>query len=160
MDWIRMFLVLAILVGSLGLGCGADTPAGPSTGSVSGTITFRGGAPEEQGQIFVGLFAAWPPVGSPIRRIELSGDEGMVQYALPRVVFGTYEAVAVSRCLPGQMNQVLGAAGLYPPEDMDPEAVTVSRDDPDQTGVDIFADYTAPLRWFPSPKTVIASQKE
>lgn len=136
-------LISAVVVWAMVLlaGCGEDSSTGPTTGTVSGTVTFIGAPPEEEGIVHVALFAVWPPMGPPEHFIELSDREGTVAYTLPGVSFGTYAAVAVGWRVTGQMDQILGAAGFRPPEDMQAEAIAVSQDDPDRTGVDIVADY-------------------
>jgi len=124
----------------LWVGCGEDSSTGPTTGTVSGTVTFRGESPDE-GRIVVGLFAVWPPMGPPAHYIELTEQERTAEYTIPGVSFGTYAAVAVGWRRPGQMDLVIGAYGFRPPEDMEPDAIVVGQDDPDQIDIDIVADY-------------------
>ena len=139
--WIGVLLIAGIAI--LWMGCGDDKSTGPpTTGSVSGTVTYRGTPPGE-GRIVIALFSVWPPMGPPAHDVELSVLEGTAEYTIPGVSFGTYAVLSVGWRPLGQSveQSPVGVYGFHPPEDMEPDPVTVSQDNPDLTGVDITADY-------------------
>jgi len=95
-----MVLCGALLAGVLVLSCGDDTSTGNSpTGSISGTITFRGSWPAT-GAIFVTVFSSYPPTGAPdafsnpIPESAL-GSGRTFKYKISGVEAGTYRAVLV-----------------------------------------------------------------
>ena len=57
-------VAVAIAAASSLPACDDDDPAAPTTGSISGTVTFEGTWPSG-GQVQVSLFSEWPPTGPP-----------------------------------------------------------------------------------------------
>jgi hypothetical protein len=132
-------------------GCGEeDEESPPTTGSVSGMITFIGAPPQGMGEIQVSIFstvdANGRPTGPPDHYCEAFEEfTGEVPYKISGVSFGTYKLAAVGYeapdSPPGTPQTILGMYGFAPPGDMQPDSFAVSEDQPDVTGIDIIADY-------------------
>lgn len=134
----------------LAISCGEEEEEAPTTGSVSGTITFIGEPPEGGGEIQVSLFSVLDengrPAGPPDHYSEpFTEFTGEVTYKILDVSLGTYKLAAVGYeppdSPPGTAETVLGMYGFAPPADMQPDSITVSEEQPDATGIDIIADY-------------------
>jgi hypothetical protein len=128
----------------------SDETSIATTGSVSGTITFVGATPEGESEIQVSLFATVDESGRPAGPPDYFSEsfkefEGQVPYQISGVAFGTYKLVAIGwehpDAPPGTPEIVLGMYGFAPPSDMQPDAITLSEEQPDVTGIDIVADY-------------------
>ena len=150
------FAVCVAFVMFLFNGCGDDddddNDAVPTTGSVSGTVTFAGEPPEGEIEVQVSIFsvvgAGGMPAGPPDHYSEpFTEFTGQVAYKISGVSFGTYKLVAIGYepvgAPPGTPETSLGIHGFSPPGDMEPDAVTVSEEQPDVTGIDIMASYAA-----------------
>ena len=150
------YLGLAIsmlLIVFLASSCGEeDEDEVPTTGTISGTITFMGTPPEDPGEIQVSIWSVLDENGRPAGPPDHYSDPllevtGEVQYTISGVSFGTYKLAAVgyeaSDAAPGTAEVVLGMYGFAPPADMEADSFAVSEEEPDITGIDIFADYSA-----------------
>ncbi len=91
-----MVVVMLVAVAS----CGGDNSTGVApTGTISGTITFRGTWPAT-GELYVTVFAKYPPTGAPdafsnpIPENQL-GPGRTFNYRLEGIEAGTYNAVLV-----------------------------------------------------------------
>jgi len=124
----------------------------PTTGSISGTVTFVGTPPEGPKEIQVSIFsnldAKGRPAGPPDYYSEpFTQFTGKVPYKISGVAFGTYKLAAVGYEVPGAPSgtaeTVLGMYGFAPPSDMQPDTFTISQENPDITGIDMTADYSA-----------------
>ena len=146
--------VSIMLVMFLAIGCGDDDEEEelPTTGTISGTVTFMGTPPEDPGEIQVSIFAILDengrPAGPPDHFSEpFTEMTGEVQYTISGVSFGTYKLAALgyepSEAPPGTPETILGMHGFAPPADMEPDPFTISEEQPDVTGIDIVADYSA-----------------
>jgi hypothetical protein len=136
------------------ISCGEDkeeTPL-PTTGSVSGTVTFVGTPPEGAKEIQVSIFSTLDAKGRPAGPPDYYSEPftlftGKVPYKISGVSFGTYKLAAVGYEVPnspvGTPETVLGMYGFAPPADMKPDSFTISKENPDVTGIDITADYSA-----------------
>jgi len=144
-------VIAMVFVIFLIINCGEEdkTPA-KITGSVSGKVTFVG-AHEGGGEIQVSLFATVDengrPTGPPDHSSEpLTQITGEVPYQISGVSFGEYHLVAVGwespDSTPGRPEIILGMYGLSPPDDVFPDSITLSEEQPDVTGIDIIADYS------------------
>jgi len=140
-------VIFTVFVIFLMSSCGEEdeTPV-PTTGSVSGTVTFVGMPPEGESEIQVSLFSTEHPAGPPDHYSEPFKEiKGEVLYKISGVSFGTYKFVAVGwerpDSPPGTPEVILGIYGFTPPDDMQPDSVTVSEEQPDVTGIDIIANY-------------------
>lgn len=147
----KLFIPLFIVIFSI-CGCGEEeeTPA-PTTGSISGIVTFVGTPPEGPMEIQVSIFSVLDnmgrPAGPPDHYSEpFSQFAGQVPYKITGVSFGTYKLAAVgyerTDSPPGTPETVLGMYVASPPADMQPEPFTVSKENPDVTGIDITANYS------------------
>lgn len=148
-----VFMFSMILTVFLIIGCGddeGDEDLLPTTGSVSGTVTFVGEPPEDPGEIQVSIWSVLGPTGQPAGPPDHYSDvfeafTGEVQYKISGISFGTYKMVAVgyepTDAPMSTPETVLGAYDFAPPSDMEPGSFTVSEDQPDATGIDIIADY-------------------
>ena len=147
------FAVSIVFVMFLASSCGEEeeTPV-PTSGSVSGIVTFMGVPPEGGVEIQVSIFSIvdenWRPMGPPAHYSEPFGElTGEVPYTIPGVSFGTYKLAAVGYepldSPPGTPEIVLGMYGFAPPGDTEPDSFTVSEEEPDATGIDIVASYAA-----------------
>jgi len=124
----------------------------PTTGSVSGVVKFVGEAPEGESEVQVSLFSVVDietgrPAGPPAHfSAPLDKLTGEVPYTISDVSFGEYKLVAVGwerlDSPPGTPEVVIGMYGVAPPDDMQPDSITVSEEQPDVTGIDITADYS------------------
>jgi len=133
------------------LSCGEEEEtAVPTTGTVSGTVTFLGTPPPGENEVQVSLFATLDAQGRPAGPPDFYSDPlpqitGTVPYTISGVSFGTYKLVAVGWELkdspPGTPEIPIGMYGFNPPTDNEPDPITVSKDNPDITGIDIIADY-------------------
>ena len=124
----------------------------PTTGSVSGTVTFMDSPPagdiEVQVSIFSELDESGRPAGPPDHYSEpFQQFTGQVQYEILGVSFGTYKLAALGFELAdapqGTPEIPIGAYGMTPPIDMEPDSFAISAEQPDATGIDIFASYAA-----------------
>ncbi len=145
--------VSVVLVMFLAIGCGDDDEEEelPTTGTISGTVTFMGTPPDDPGEIQVSIFAVLDENGRPAGPPDYFSEPftvvtGEVQYTISGVSFGTYKLAAVgyepSDSPPGTPETVLGMHGFVPPADMQPDSFTVSEEQADVTGIDIVADYS------------------
>jgi hypothetical protein len=133
--------------------CGEeDEEEAPTTGTVSGTVTFMGTPPEDEINVRVSIFSVVDemgrPTGPPDHYSELFTElTGQVTYKISGVSFGEYNLAAVGLEFVGSPTgtpqTILGAYGMTPPDDMQADPFTVSEDQPDVTGIDIIASYTA-----------------
>ena len=126
-----------------------ETPIA-TTGSVSGTVTFVGEPPEGESEIQVSMFSTVDENGRPTGPPDYFSEpfkefRDQVPYKISGISFGTYKLVAVGwespDSPPGTPEIVLGMYGFAPPNDMQPDSVTLSEEQPDVTGIDIIADY-------------------
>ena len=124
----------------------------PTSGTVSGTVTFIGTPPEGNIEIQVSIFSVVDEKGRPTGPPDRHSDPftqftGQVQYTISGVPFGTYKLAAVGYenkdNPPGMPETVLGMYGFKPPDDMTPDSFTIIEDQPDATGIDIVANYSA-----------------
>jgi hypothetical protein len=131
-------------------GCGNEEEAAPTTGTISGTVTFAGTPPENIVEIEVSIFAKLDEQGRPSGPPDYYSEPftqftGNVPYKISGVSFGTYKLAAVGYKKPdapvGTAQTVLGMYGFKPPSDNVPDSFTVSEEKPDITGIDIVADY-------------------
>jgi hypothetical protein len=133
--------------------CGdEDEEEAPTTGTVSGTVTFMGTPPEGEINVRVSIFSVVDemgrPTGPPDHHSEPFAElTGQVTYKIAGVSFGEYKLAAVGLEFAdspvGTPQTVLGAYGMAPPADMQADPLTVSEDQPDVTEIDIIADYAA-----------------
>jgi len=149
---IAVLFISFMLIIPLVAGCGEDDEESeiPTTGTVSGTITFIGTPPEGECEIQVSIFSSVDemgrPTGPPDHYSEpCDSSAAEVSYTITGVSFGTYKLAAVgyeSADAPmGQAEIILGMYGFAPPDDMQSDSFTISEDDPDITGIDIIANY-------------------
>ena len=149
----QKYIIIAFMVFGLVIlnGCGEDEEELPTTGSVSGTITFMGTPPEGNKEIQVSIFSVLGengfPVGPPDHYSEPFEEfTGKVSYTISGVSFGTYKLAAIGYenpdSPPGTPETVIGMYGFVPPNDMQSDSFIVSEENPDITGIDIIADYS------------------
>jgi hypothetical protein len=143
------FAISIVFIMFLASNCGEDEEEARTTGTVSGTVTFVGEPPEGGGEIQVSIFSVVDengrPTGPPDHYsepfVEFAGE---VPYEISGVSFGTYKLAAVGYEAPDALTgaeTILGMYGFAPPNDMQPDAFTISEEEPDVTGIDIIADY-------------------
>ena len=142
--------VSMVLVMFLAISCGNDDDDNdemPTTGTISGTVTFVGEPPEGGGEVQVSIFSVLDengrPTGPPAHYSEpFEQITGQVQYTIVGVSFGEYKLVAVGYEPPdspvGTPEIPIGMYSTAPPV---PGPITVSKEKPDLTGIDIMADY-------------------
>ena len=93
---VLMALCVLVVVASCG---GDDSTGNAPTGSISGTITFRGAWPAT-GDIYITVFAKYPPTGAPdafsnsIPESQL-GPGRTYNYKVSSIEAGTYQAVLI-----------------------------------------------------------------
>lgn len=123
----------------------------PTTGTVSGVVTFVGEPPKDIGTISVSIFSQLDeqgrPFGPPDRHSEpFKQFTGKVPYTISGVSYGTYKLAAVgykaSDAPVGSPQTILGMYGFNPPTDNTPDSFTVSKEQPDVKGIDIVANYS------------------
>jgi hypothetical protein len=114
----RLFYVLTIsalaaLAGVLPA-CDDDDPAdtGPTTGTVSGTVTFQGTWPTTPtSAVQVSIFASFPPTGAPDDFTDPIAPTGSYDYRFDGLTPGTYAAIVVGwrdTALPPGNDEYLG----------------------------------------------------
>ncbi len=115
----RLFSWLAITVFAASLGftaaCGDDDPAGPTTGTVSGTVTFQGEWPSI-GDVQIALYASLPPMGPPDASTDPIAQTTSYNYSFVGLDPATYDGIVVSWRDPSQPPGTPGAAytiGMY-----------------------------------------------
>jgi hypothetical protein len=144
--------VSIVFVMFLASGCGEEEEEQvPTTGTVSGTVTFIGAPPEGGGEIRVSIFSILDengdPMGPPDHYSELFEElTGEVLYEISGVSFGTYKLAAVGYKAPdwpSGRQTILGRYGVSSADDMQPDPFEVSEEKPDVTGIDIVASYAA-----------------
>jgi len=135
------------------VGCSNSTDPAPTSGSISGSVTFTGTWPTT-GTVSISLNTGWPPTGAPyaFKTIESTNLDldNKYSYSFENVAFGTYPAIAISWQDPDDSNHAtnqhtLGAyGGVYPFVSTyggtDPTAVTVSNILYELTTINIDAD--------------------
>jgi len=132
----------------LSFGCGEESVGPPSTGSVSGKITFVGDQ-LDSGLVYVNAAVHYPIMGPTdyYKVLEVAPSQTEVTYRLEGMNFGTYAAIAVSwKDLTGstdpRIHTILGMYGYSEAEgDTLPDPVVLSSEVPDVTDIDIVADY-------------------
>ena len=153
----RYITLVTLALFAMFLVCGCDEDAEeeeetPTTGTVSGTVTFVGTPPEDTGEIQVSIWSVLDPSGRPAGPPDhysapFEAFTGEVQYTIPGVSFGTYKLAAVgyepSDAPMGTPETMLGMYGFAPPTDMEADSFTVSEEQPEANGIDITADYSA-----------------
>ncbi|MBD3184386.1 hypothetical protein GF312_19030 [Candidatus Poribacteria bacterium] len=151
---ITAFILLALM---FVLGCGNDEDEEeadlPSTGSISGTITFVDEPPEAEVKVQVSIFSMVDPttnmpMGPPAHYSDpLTQHTGNVPYQISGVSFGEYKLAAVGYAVVGEgsgmPNNIIGMYGFSPPVDMEPDSFSVTEEQPDITGIDIIATYAS-----------------
>lgn len=97
----NVLLVLALTLTAAALSCGDDdTPAGTGpTGSMSGTIQFRGSWPAN-GSIYVTVNAGYPPTGAPDAFTtaitpSMLTPQRTFDWKLTGIEVGTYDAILI-----------------------------------------------------------------
>ena len=147
MRYLTLF-ISAMFAMFLIVGCGEEEEA-PTTGTVSGTVTFMGTPPEDEINVRVSIFSVVDemgrPTGPPDHYSELFTElTEQVPYEISGVSFGEYKLAAVGLEFvdspSGTPQTILGAYGMTP-DDMQADPFTVSEDQPDVTGIDIIANY-------------------
>lgn len=133
------------------ISCGdEDMIETPTTGTVSGIVTFVGEPPKDIGAISVSIFSQLDEQGRPFGPPDRHSDPfkqftGSVPYKISGVSFGTYKLAAVgykpSDAPVGSPQTILGMYGFDPPADNTPDSFTVSKEQPNITGIDIVANY-------------------
>lgn len=134
--------------------CGEDEEEeeAPTTGTVSGTVTFVGAPPEGDIEVQVSIFSVLDEMGRPAGPPDHYSEPftqltDQVAYKISGVSFGEYKLAVVGLEFvgspPGTPETILGGYGMSPPDDMQGDAFTVSEDQPDVTGIDIIASYAA-----------------
>ncbi len=148
-----IFFVSVVFVVFTVISCGEEETEDlkPTTGTISGTVTFVGTPPAGKAEIQVSIFSTLVngrPAGPPDRFSEpFTQFTGQVPYTISGVAFGTYQLAAVGYenpdNPPGTPETILGMYGFKAPSDMEPDSFAVSEDKPEATGIDITADYSA-----------------
>ena len=130
-------------VALLTFGCGEESVGPPSTGSISGKITFVGDQPDS-GLVYINAAVHYPIMGPTdyYEVLEVAPSQAEVTYTLEEMNFGTYAAIAVSwKDLTGRTgpaHTILGMYGYSEAEgDTIPDPVALSSEIPDVTGIDI-----------------------
>ena len=127
-------------VALLSFGCGEESVGPPSTGSVSGKITFVGDQPDS-GLVYINAAASYPIMGPTdyYEVLEVAPSQTEVTYRLEGMNFGTYAAIAVLwKDGTDPRRTILGMYGWSEAEDDTiPDPVALSSEIPDVTGIDI-----------------------
>ena len=134
------------------VGCSNPTDSAPTSGIISGSVTFTGTWPAT-GTVSISLNTDWPPAGAPyafktIESIDLDLDD-KYSYSFENVTFGTYPAITISWQDPGDSNPATNqhALGAYGGEfpfftaygGTDPSTITVSETDYSKTDLNFSA---------------------
>ena len=149
--------LMATLSLAAAISCGGDdnsTGTGP-TGTISGTVTFRGTWPATGG-IFITVFAQYPPTGAPDAFTNpitesMLGPGRTYDYEISGLETGTYKAVLIGwrggvgndKCtgLYWEFPDSLGIDGDCVAQAPGPSAVTVKKNET-TTGVNMLSDLT------------------
>ncbi|MFC1500230.1 hypothetical protein ACFL6T_04340 [Candidatus Zixiibacteriota bacterium] len=147
-----------LLTGIILLSACTDDPASvPQTGSVTGTITFSGTWPDAgdvQVSIYSVLSPPWIPMGPPDQANDsITGNPDTDEFTFSGLEFGDYTAIYVSLRDPSNpaATQLLGmywahpdSVGISPFTGLpltQPTAVTIDKDYPHLTGIDLLVDF-------------------
>ena len=140
-------LTLFVLVLLLSMGCENPADPAPTSGTISGTVTFAGTWPTT-GTVSISMQTSWPPTTSPyafktIELINLNSD--VYSYSFVTVVFGTYPAIVISWQDPNDSNpatnqHILGAYGATASDFNDATSITVSAGSHEQNNLNFTAD--------------------
>ncbi|MCD6335446.1 MAG: hypothetical protein J7M27_08960 [Candidatus Latescibacteria bacterium] len=137
-------IVCTAAITLLTFGCGDDSTSPPSTGSVSGKITFVGTQPDS-GAVYINAAALYPIMGPTdyYEQLEVAPSQTEATYRLEGMNFGTYAAIAVSwKDRTDPRHTILGMYGTSEATgDTLPDPVVLSSEFPDATDIDIVADY-------------------
>ena len=155
-------IVLLMLTFFLLIGCDNPTNPPPTSGTISGTVTFPVSTDENindqwptTSQISIGLYVSWPPMGVPdTSNIDVTdlNTSNQYNYIFDDLVFGTYEGIAITwedltDTNPNTKHHILGTNGgtysflpYYTGNGTNPDPVTVSEAEPSITGIDFSAD--------------------
>ena len=143
----KRILALAVISTALLIVLGAceDTTAPPTTGSVSGTVTFTGAWPvdskgEEADAVYVCVFSEWPIDSVPYLSASLQkpGSDGLIPYTVENIALGTYAVVGLWTY---PQYEFMGAYG-YTGEGDIPTPITLTEENPQLTGIDFDASYS------------------
>ena len=154
-------IVLLMLTLFLLIGCDNPTDPPPTSGTISGTVTFP--VPEGEtindlwpvnGKVTIAIYLSWPPTvpadTTDFIIEELVGNE--YNYAFNDLVFTTYQGISVTWKDPSDQNpstqyHILGTNGGtysflpdYTGSGTNPDAVTVSETQPSITDINFDAD--------------------
>ncbi len=143
---IGLTLLASALIAIIGA-CDDATTSPPTTGSVSGTVTFTGEWPVgtkggEAEAVYVCVFKEWEPNSIPYLSDPLQepGDDGLIPYTVGDIALGTYAVVGMWT-FPDY--ELLGAYG-YTGEGDIPTPITLTEENPHVTGIDFDASYGGP----------------
>ena len=101
-QYLKWAMLIAVLAAFSAAGCSDDDdggPMAPTTGSVSGKVTFVGTWPasgEIQVSVYTGLTPPWVPTGPPEAFTDPIPVSNEYDYVLEGLDFGDYSAVYVS----------------------------------------------------------------
>lgn len=143
----RVLLVALALSAVVFILCSCeDSVAPPTSGSVSGTVTFEGDWPVGKGgeaeAVYVCIFTEWPIGSIPYLSDPLPapGADGLIPYTVTDLPLGTYAVVGMWTY---PEYEFLGAYG-YTGEGDIPTPITLTEDNPNLTGIDFDAAYSGP----------------
>jgi len=147
----HLFLIFIFII-TLMFGCSDEEKPDVTSGTVSGLVTFVGTPPSPDIRVEVSIFSKLDEKGRPSGPPDFYSDyftkiTDKVPYKISGVSFGTYKLAAVGYkkpdAQPGTAQTILGIYGYKPPNDMQPDPFSVSKENPEVTGIDIMVDYSA-----------------
>jgi hypothetical protein len=140
MDGRIIILILATVLLAVAIGCENVTP--PLLGSISGTITYTGAWPPADQTIYALATTEWPMESMPVLSDPIPEPSGSTfDYKIDEMTLRTYAAVALYTY---PEFTFMGAYGYNVPDDLDPDAVTLTENQPNATGIDFGASYEPP----------------
>ena len=143
-----------ILVIFLSMSCNNPTDPSPTSGTISGIVSFpiTSGTISDAwpvGQVSIGMYLTWPPQGAPADTTNIAvadlDESNQYHYTFDNVVFETYPGIAVSwldpeDTSPFTQNHALGAYGATSqPSFEDATSITVSAENHEQLNLDFIA---------------------
>jgi hypothetical protein len=138
----KRITITALAAVLLATAFGCDNVAPPLLGSISGTVTYTGDWPPAGQDVYVIVASEWPLQSMPILFGPIPEPAGPnFDYSATELELRTYAAVALYAYPDFTF---MGAYGYDEPDDVNPDPVILTENQPNATGIDFDASYEPP----------------